>query len=81
MRNSRYKIKWNWVNNKNTKCKDEQTIKIESTTVRILDIMYDIDKTVSFITKKNDKLKGREGEVKNILENFVIDVYSSTDLE
>ena len=77
---SKFKIKWKWLaNNKHTK-KSEQCIQIESEVVNIMVIMNDIDRTTALVAKACDKLKGRDEEIKDIMEEFIIDVMKSTSL-
>lgn len=78
---SKYKINWKWLANTNHTKKSEQCLEIEGFVTNIELIMLDINKAASLVAKSAEKLKGRDGEIKHIMEQFVISVYESTDLK
>lgn len=75
------KIHHHWICNWKKKTKDEQEIKIEGSVFRADEIKANLMKHVKFLCKVNDKLKGREEEVKEILNQFIMDVYTSSNLK
>lgn len=74
------KIRSYWENNFNRKDKKSQVLVIENERVQIGDILNDIDKLVIRLTKKNPRLTGKDEEVKDILEKFLIEICSSREL-
>lgn len=74
-------INWKWIYDCRKKYKSEQEIEVEKTIVRIADLEWNLDKTISFIVKGNKQLRGHEDELSEILQQFMLDVYESSNLK
>jgi hypothetical protein len=75
------KIRSYWINDARRTTKKSQLIEIEGRRIRFDVIMDDIVKVTSRLCKSIPKLENRHEEVKEILEQFIIDVSSSKDLK
>jgi len=68
------KIRSYWIYNHTVKDKSEQVLEIEGMNFKCHEIMKDIDKCVSVFLKKKLKFAKKGDEIKEIMENFLIEV-------
>jgi hypothetical protein len=76
-----YKIKHRWVYNSKTTTKEEQILELEHCRIKFQVACDYLDRISMVISKMKPELKGREGEIKHIIEEFIIDVCSTNKLQ
>ena len=76
----KYKIKYHWIHDTTKKSKDEQEIDIEGEIFTFHQLIRHLDKFAAVVAKTDPKLEGRFGEIKEIMEDFIIDVASTNSL-
>jgi hypothetical protein len=77
----RYKIKHRWLYDTNKKTKAEQELEIEGYNFTFEQLIKYLDKFAAVVAKSDPKLENRVGEIKSIMEDFIIDVASTNRLK
>jgi hypothetical protein len=75
------RIKYHWINDSKKTLKAEQEINIEGITFTYEQLVLMIDQFASVVAKSEPKLQSRFDDIKEIMENFIIDVASTNNLK
>lgn len=77
----RRKVRWKWDYDSNRKHRVDQILVIEGMIFGIEDLMEGIDKNVIKVIKKVPEVSHLSNEIKEIMDNFLFDVYETKDLK
>ena len=77
----KYKIKYRWIYDNTKLLKNEQELEIEGYTFTFDQLLNYLEKFAAVVAKSDPKLTSRVGEIKEIMEDFIIDVASTNKLK
>lgn len=77
----KYKIKYRWVYNSKITTKEAQELEIEGYVFTFAEVLRHLDKFSAVVAKSTPGLENRIGEIKSIMEDFIIDVCSTNKLK